>query len=721
MRRLAIVFPALLLLASCSTTKLVPEGEYKLHRNKITIVNDSSYKASELLPYVKQKPSSWTPMLYVYNWSSGKGTGWDRIMEKIGVAPVIFDSTYVASSRNSILSHLEYTGYYNSSVSSTVVLKDKKAWVEYLVKIGKGYMIDSINFIVKDSLMMSMIKADSTENLVRAGDMLSEEALEAESERLAVMLRNNGYFGFSKNYFFFAADTLNTPGHCTLLVKMENYTRNESPGDERPHLQYRIGKVEIVPQRGLRLKQSFLDNLNRIESGSLYNESIIKKTYERMTSVPVVSSANIEVKEVDSAKVDCLIKLSPSKLQSIKFNLDASYNSNSLFGIAPAVSYAHKNIFGRGEVFSLGLSGNFQFKPRNDTRSTEFTISTGLSFPKFLIIPNRHFYTRIPHTDITLSFNYQNRPEYEREILSLTYGYRWNFGKNIMIQFSPVRANIVKIFNMTEEFKKSLTDPYMINSYSDHFDVGGNLTFYYTTDPSSQPKHSYFYVRSQNNFAGNILSLFNKCMDVSQSGQHTIFGIPYSQYVRTELSLVETFRFGNNDQFALAGRLLGGIGFAYGNSLTLPFEQLFYSGGSSSLRGWQARSVGPGSAPIDTTFKINNQSGDMRLEANVEFLFPIFWKFEGGLFVDAGNVWLRRKDDSTSEPSEQGKYFSFKDMFRTSALDWGLGLRLDFGMILVRLDMGLKTYDPVTAMWRGPDQWFRSDGYSLHFGIGYPF
>lgn len=302
-------------------------------------------------------------------------------------------------------------------------------------------------------------------------------------------------------------------------------------------------------------------------------------------------------------------------------------------------------------------------------------------------------------------------------MFSLNYGYSWSGNGKMVYQIVPLRANVVSVFNMDEEFIQRIKDPYVLNSFKDHFDLGGSASIYYSTDPSTKPEHSWFYLRWQNQYAGNVLSIFNNAMK-EKEGQHTIFGIPYSQFVRSELTLVQTLRFGEDEKLSLAGRLLAGVGVSYGNSRAMPFEQLFYAGGASSMRGWQSRSLGPGSAPLDSAFSINNQAGDMRLEANLEFRFPIVWKFEGGVFIDAGNVWNLSKDSVFQD--ERG-VFHFNSFLKSTALDWGAGLRLDFGVILVRLDMGMKTYDPVTMRWLGPSEWFRRNGFALNFGIGYPF
>ena len=421
--------------------------------------------------------------------------------------------------------------------------------------------------------------------------------------------------------------------------------------------------------------------------------------------------------EIDTATVDCSISLAQSKLQSIKVGLEGSFNSTGLFGITPSLAYAHKNIFGGGEQFDLSFQGDFQFKFNDNTRATEFAINSSLTFPKFLLLPSRIFNSVIPKTEITLSFSSQNRPEYTRGIISTSYGYKWNNTQNMYYSVLPIKLNLVRIFDIDPAFYRNLTDPYLINAYQNHLDIGSAGTFYYTTDPSVNPKSTYFYTRLTINGSGNVLYLFRDIMAKDSTGSALIASVPFAQYVRAEISAVQTIRFGRDDKMAIAGRLLAGAGFAYGNSSALPFEQLFSAGGANSLRGWRARTVGPGGAPMDESFTIANQTGDIHLEANLEFRFPMFWKMQGAAFVDAGNIW----NLDTGEQRDPRSLFHFNDFIKSCAMDWGFGLRLDFDMILIRLDWGLKTYDPRNARWYGPKEWFSADGYALNFGIGYPF
>jgi outer membrane protein assembly factor BamA len=206
-------------------------------------------------------------------------------------------------------------------------------------------------------------------------------------------------------------------------------------------------------------------------------------------------------------------------------------------------------------------------------------------------------------------------------------------------------------------------------------------------------------------------------MNKDANGSGMIWKTPFSQFVRSEITIGRTWVFGRNSGQAIAARLLAGAGFAYGNSSALPFEKHFYGGGANSLRGWQARTVGPGCSPRDTSFVIPNQTGDMKLEANIEYRFDMFWKVAGAVFVDAGNVWTLNK-----ESSDEMSTFRWNSLGESIAANWGVGARLNLGFLLLRVDMGMKIHDPAREQkWVSPGKWFNRDNYALHFGVGYPF
>lgn len=719
---------AIVLLAalSCSTTRVLEDGQYRLAKNKINITNSKTFNPETLDPYLKQQPNTyfifgWNPFLNIYNWSNGKGGAWDRFVQKIGVPPVVYDPDMVDKSIENLENHLAYLGYYNSNVNSTIQVKKRRVKVTYDVTLGKQYPIRKISYVLPPDCEFTDAFVQDTANLsIKVGDYLSEASLQTETERSSAVLRNRGFYNFNKNYYFFEADTLSVPDSALLQLTINEYTRNETPKDAQPIRKYYINDVKISYPNTLKFRNSVLKDLNTITPGDVYSADEVSRTYSRLTALKVFSSVNIGMTPVDTNLVDCSISMAQSKLQGFKFNLEASVNSTGLFGISPQVSYYHKNIFRGGEWLNLSFMGNFQFKFKDSVRSNEFGVSAGLSFPKFFPLPYRYFTGAIPRTDVNLSYNYQNRPEYTRNIISVTYGYTGNFKRRLFYQAYPLQMNIVRLFDIQDKFYSSLVnDPFLRNAYQDHFDLGSGVTLYYTTNPDNTQKVSQFYTRFQFDIAGNMLSAFKPLMDKDANGAGMIWKTPFSQFVRGEITLSKTWILGKQNKQAIATRFQAGAGYAYGNSTSLPFEKQFYAGGSNSLRGWQSRTVGPGIAPRDTSFVIPNQTGDMKLEANIEYRFDMFWKFAGAVFIDAGNVWALKADESEEG---QESLFKWKNFGKSIAANWGVGLRLDFDFLLVRLDLGMKIHDPARDQrWVNPGKWLKRDNYAIHFGVGYPF
>lgn len=707
-----------LALAGCSTTSSLPEGEYLLRKADVK-VNDKSFNASDLSSYVVQKPNSYllglNPLLSIYNWAGNSQTGFANFLRRLGTAPVVYEAGKVDESTANLAQHLNYMGYYGSQVESDVNVKGRKVYVTYYVTLGRRYTLSAIDYEIPTyGTFQEDFAADLPNTTLHTGDFLSEEALEAEANRSARHFRNRGYYGFTKSYFAFEADTLAHDGTARLKAQIRDYALEDDPSSARPHRKYTIGKVSIDYPKDLKIRHKVLENLNLLRPGQPYSEKTINDTYTRFTNVSMLSGVNVNVTPVSEDQVDCNISLRNSGLQGFKTNLEASVNSSGLIGISPQLSYYHKNIFRGGEILNLGLKGNFQFRPSDKVSSTEVSLSTGVRFPRFIGLPNSYFKgPYIPRTDISLAFNYQNRPEYRRFVISSAFTYNGRFSERLFYQFSPIRANISRIFDISDDFYLSLLDNiYLLQVYSDNFDMGVSGMLYYTTNASTIPTTPYHYARLSVDLSGNVLSLFNPLLPV-KDGQHLIWNTPYSQYVRGELQLGKTFRFGKDDKQSLALRFLIGAGYGYGNSSYQPLDKMFYCGGSTSMRGWQARTLGPGTRkPYSEYFIIPTQIGESKMEANIEYRFPIFWKFEGAAFVDAGNIWDLSGDE--------GETFSLEGI----GLDWGLGLRVNLSFILLRLDAGFRIHDPARDAgdrWVGPNRWFTGSNIAIHFGVGYPF
>lgn len=726
MKRAVCIVLALLPLWSCSTTRCLAPGEYRLARNEIK-VDDSRFATNELMPYVRQQAKGWTPFLNVYNWSDGSDSAFSRFCRKLGTPPVVFNENLVLSSKENITNHLEHLGYYGSKVEAEEVLKGRNVTVIYNVSLGRRIRIGDVRFdIPEGGDFEEAFLADSVGMLVKPGKFLSERLLEAESERSAANMRNQGFYGFSKINYSFVADTLDTGGTAVLDYQVRDYPRGSGPDKSIPLEKYRFGDVTITIDDDIMFRDKVLKNLNCITPGAVYNEEAVNRTYSRFASLQAFSSVNVRTSPTDSNTVDCNISLNKGKLKGFKVNLEGSVTATGLIGISPQVNFYHKNLFHGGEWFNMGFTGAFQFKPKDKLSANEFGFTTSISLPEFLFFHEKRVKsTAVPRTEFKLSYNFQDRPEYTRHVVSASMGYLGRIRDRFIFQLYPLQLSYVKLVNISDEFRKTLIEnPYLSYSYSDHFDAGVGGTLYYSTDMDIVPKKSFWYSRFNFDASGNILGLFRDFLPKNEDQSAKVAGAPFSQYVKGEFNIGKTWRFGARNGQALATRFSMGAGYAYGNSVTLPYEKQFFVGGASSMRGWQARSVGPGFAKPNKYTLLPSQTGDIKIEADIEYRMRLFWKLEGALFAEVGNVWSLPPYGVDPIMIDDNTLFHFNNFYKSLAADWGAGLRVNLDFIVLRLDLGLKVHDPSRdegSRWLGPGRWFSDNGFALHFGVGYPF
>ena len=721
MKRILFLSAFCVLLFSCSTTRVLEDGQYRLEENIVTIVDDPDFNTGEVSNYIRQNDESggilgFNPFIYVYNWSKKDG-----LWHKLGTPPIVYDEGSVGTSISNITNRLHYLGYYDCKVDSATVRKAKKIKVNYMVTLGGRHVVDEIQYEVPGyEPFSSDFYADTSQvSSLLKGNFLSEQILEQETVRSAARLRNLGYYSLSKNNYSFEADTLG--GYTLLKYKVREYERSQSQASSMPLNKYTIGKVSISLPKDLQFRESVLKGLNTVKPGDVYSENAVATTYSRLSAIKLFSGVSIEMTQTDSSSVDCSINLTRSPVQGFKVNLEGSSNSSGLMGVSPQISFFHKNIFHGGEWLNLGFNGDFQFKLNDDTKATEYGISAGLSFPRFLGLPYSLFRrSAIPRTEVNLAFNHQNRPEYTRNVVSVNYGYSGITRHNVSYQLYPLQVNFVKLYGLDAAFSKTLSNnPYMRYSYQDHLDAGVGAVLYYNSSTEIVPSGDYHFHRLSMDVSGNVLSLFKKFMSSNADGSYCIGGSPFAQYVRAEYSAGRTWLL--DEASAVSTRFLIGAGYAYGNSSALPFEKQFYAGGASSMRGWQARALGPGFSAGDDAFIIPSQTGDIKLETNLEYRFKLFWKLEGALFTDVGNVWNLKYEDTA-----EGRLGAFRlnDFYKSLAADWGAGLRVNLDFILLRIDFGMKLVDPSKPEGSriiSPRAWLKGANNAFHFGIGYPF
>lgn len=771
---------AVAFVAACRSTRHVPEGKLLLDDVSITVDDSLQLDRTELINYVRQLPNHKVLgfaklQLGVYNLSGHDTTKWyNRWLQRIGQAPVIYDPDLTDASVRQLRQALVNKGYMDAKVSADTVVSvaDKKIKVEYLLEPGQPHVISSLKYEFTDSAVGALVLADSLNFTITAGDNLDRNALDAERTRLTALLRDAGYYGFSKDYITFTADTAEQSLDVDLtMVVREPRQRRQTAGqpqivDSLLHQRYMINRVIFVAggTGGIRrdelgsiagdtadykgmtviypgsdhyLRPATLEEKCFLHRDMPYSTTAVNRTYESLAQLGIVKSINIDmvpVGYVDGAeRLDAYIFLTRNKKQGVTFELEGT-NSEGDFGFGVGVAYQHRDLASRSNLLTTKFRVNYESLSGNlsnliNDRYTEYAAEVGLTFPKYMMpFLSRSFRQRSKaSTELALSFNYQERPEYTRVIAGAAWKYKWNTPDNrVRRTWDMVDINYVYLPESTIDFINQIApdNPLLRYSYEDHFIMRTGYTFHRTNKQiaTSLPgryrlQPSVYTLRASAETAGNILYAISSLSGQDRKdGVYTLFGIQYSQYAKAEVDYALTLNL--NQRHSLAFHAGFGIGVPYGNSRVLPFEKRFYAGGANGVRGWGVRTLGPGS--FDSRNSVTdfiNQCGDIRLDLSAEYRAKLFWVFEGAAFIDAGNIWTIHNYEN-----QPGGMFHFNTFWKQIALAYGIGIRMDFSYFLLRFDLGVKAYNPATNQERWPlihPRWGRDT--SFHFSVGYPF
>ena len=726
-------------ITSCLASKPLAEGKYELVKNKIEI-NSKQINKSDINLYIRHQPAK------------------SAMFKKKRI--VELDTELVEKSKSNIKIYLSDLGYYSNNVSDTIIYKKNKATVVYKIKVDEPIVIDNMIYEIADDGIRELVFADSAQTKIKSKTILSIETLETERERITANLRNNGYFNFNKTYILFrVSDTSDGKKNVTLKMLIENLSSIDSLGQRisMNHQKYKIKNVYIFTRtdasrtfrntrfsRGMDTLKSEKMNLvfrntqnidedlfirtNLILEDDIYSEQNVNQTYNNFVSLDLFRTQRIEFEEIKTADLQddymylkCNIYLSPHTVQGYKLGLEVSTNSSDLWGISPSLGYFHRNFLKGAEKFELNFSGMYQFRINNRQgykKSIEYGVNSALNLPKFLMpIQIKYFQKNIPRTKFAVNYLHQERNIYTRTIAGASFGYEWNASDFTTYTLNPVELKVVRLKNINPDFFNTIkNNPYVRSLYENYFSLGLSSSFTNTNQFETYTKHTHYF-RVNFDIAGNFMSMFNMFMKKDNDGKYLIFDTRYSQYVRVDASFIQNIIINKNNKFVY--RLFAGVGHAFGNSISLPFEKMFYAGGANSMRGWQVRSIGPGSVPCDTVFLIPSQVANFRLELNAELRFKMIWLLEGATFLDVGNIWTTNKDDN-----REGAQFKFNTFYKTIAANTGFGVRLNISdLFTIRIDWGFKIYDPALLKNRfvKVQDWLRSDNNSIHFAINYPF
>ena len=718
-------------MASCSTTKFVPADDYLLKAVKIES-EQSDVKASTLMPYVQQRPNSkWFSLfkvpLSLYSMSGRDSTRWgNRFLRGLGEAPVVYDSSKAAATCDYMAMYLQSEGYLHAKASYTVKRKGRKVEVKYKAIPGISYTIDSVDVVIEDDSVRNTLQSLGALDMnLKRGMRFSIQTLDDERKRITNVLTKEGYYKFNKDFIKFEVDSTINPGRLDVTMFLHKYkASNNSP--ETNHRKYFINKVNFIPVNSKRiaLRPSVLQNNATIKEGDKYSAAEVQNTYNNFSRLNAVRFTNIHFDEnEEDGLLDCGIKVSTRKPNTISFQPEGT-NTEGDFGAAATLTYSNNNIFRGSEILSVQFRGAYEaikgLDGYQNQNYIEYNVETRLAFPRIIapFLSQSVRYDNSAKSELMFSYNMQNRPEFHRRVLTSAWRYYWKGLRGLSYRFDLIDINFVHMPWISSTFKSNYLDDTTYRNailkynYEDLFIVKSGVNVSYNS------KNQAF--RTNIEVGGNVLNALSHLTKAKKNsdGQYTLFKIAYAQYVKGDFDYTRLLQLDVKNQLALHFGL--GIAYPYGNSNILPFEKRYFSGGANSVRGWNVRELGPGKfRGSDGKIDFINQTGDMKLDMNVELRTALFWKFNGAFFVDAGNIWTLK-----NYKDQPGGQFKFDSFLKQLAVAYGLGLRVNFDYFVVRLDCGMKAVNPAytTSSEHFPIANPRlGRDLSVHFAVGLPF
>lgn len=748
--------------ASCSTTRRVPQGSARYTGiGKFDVNTTDGEKVSPgLMENLKSAATcdanntflvSFLPIpvgLWVYNnWNdSAKGVkGW--LYDKLA-RPNVLVSEVRPELRSQLMKQiLDNNGYFGSTVDYEIAYgkkNKKKAAVDYTIHMSAPYKIDSIIYLPETSKMNIFIDSVARKSpYLQKGEIFCVDSLADERIRIANSMRNRGYYYFKPEYIEFLADSLINPGNIAVKLTVASNMPNMAK------LQYRTGEIyttilrnskeypgepdtmqtkrgELIVMEPARLRKNLIPSCITFRKGKLFSVRDMDRTQNRLSRLGIFESIQIQPIPVDTSPEHPILNVynycqfeDPIEA-SIEVN--ATSKSNSYLGPGLIFGLSNRNLFGGGERLSVTLNADYEWQTGHNRGSVfnsyEFGINASLAFPRmlaprFIKRTNRE----LNWTTINLGASVLNRPHYFK-LADFNAGitYEWRAARHSVNQFTPFKLTYNKLISTTHEFDSIMAqNPAVALSFQSQFIP--QMSYTYTLDK--------FFERARINGinftatvteAGNIFNgIWSLC---GVKGQKKLFGTPFSQFVKGQAQLVYNRRLIRGTDQWLVSRILVGAAHAYGNSREVPYAEQFYIGGANSIRAFTVRSIGPGSyrPPRSLRDGYFDQTGTFKFELNTEYRFPIVSVLHGAFFLDAGNIWLLKKDEL-----RPGGQLDRKTFLKDIALGTGAGLRVDIGMMVLRFDVGYGLHVPY---YNDTPHYFNikfKKAFAYHLAIGYPF
>lgn len=765
--------PALLILLlgvnACSISKFIPEGERLYSGAKIetevgedaNASNNLNVIEAELNTLVRPQPNTQVlgirfGLYYHYKAQQDKPGFLNKwLNKKFGEEPVYFSEVNPLRVEELVLNRLDNRGFFYSKVTSEIDSTENYAGVTYKTVLSQPYTLEKFE-LEKDSLpIYAEIENVLSETKIKKGDRFDLELMKFERERIDVALKQRGYYNFNSDFLIFEADTnrydnkkfdlflrlkKNTPRKSTIPYKIDSitvYPNYSITTDSLLTKPVTINGIDFI-QKDTFFKPRLLESYILFEEGQKYDAQTARLTSNRLSALGSYKFVNIRFNERDSiakdgdiGALDADIFLSPLNRRAIRAELQAVTKSNGFAGPGVSVTYSNRNLFKGGET--LSITGNFAYEAQlsggkdSGLSSIAGGLKADLTIPRLVPFSPSRFKYAVPKTKIGLGVDFLNRSKlYSLTSLNTSFGYTWNANEFVYHELNPISVNYVNLANTTSEFEAILdNNPFLRQSFEQQFIAGLNYTFTYN-ELVDEDKNRPIFFSANFDIAGNTLSLFS-------GDKESIFGLEYAQYAKLDVDFRYYLKWGKEQ--ALIARTFAGWGIPYGNSSTLPFVKQFFAGGPYSVRAFQIRSLGPGTFTSvgDSTNSFFDQSGNLRLEANLEYRFPIWSYLKGAVFADAGNVWLTYNPEISDDETPEGVAFNQrlqdegkfgKDWTKELGIGVGFGLRVDIQSFVIRLDLASPLqvpYLPEGQRLRTPFLDGGDDNLIFNFAIGYPF
>lgn len=757
-------------LSSCSTTKHLPEGEtLYLGLKNITIQNEDETKAGqtaldEVMGAISIAPNNAIvtypnvrfPIpfgLWMYNRFERYEKGFGRwIFKHLAADPVLLSEvnpdTRAKVAGNLLRDYGFFDGHVTWKIDSTK--NERAVKLSYDIDMGRPYRIDTLLYEGFAPRTDSLIHARSSERLVHTDNYFNVNTLNAERQRVVDLLRNHGYYYARTDFLTFLADTLMRPGYVMLkMVPAANLPKEalktyhigktavyltgyngEPPVDSMKLRDFTVFYAGDKP--GLRfdvLRKRFL-----YRKGELYSQTRQDYTQEALSRLGVFKFNEMQYlprsgEDTLDVRVNAMFDLPYDS----ELELNVTTKSTKQTGPGAIFKLTKKNFLRMGASLNLELKGSYEWQTSSTVdgdksvmNSYELGAALSLDFPRIVIpwVRNRIDPFRFPsETHFRIYAEQVNRARYFK-MLSFGGSISYSFQKSRSMKHTvtPVHLAFNHLQRRTATFDSiALANPMLFHSLDDQFIPSISYTFTY--DDSWRQRRWRIWWENSFTSAGNITSAIYAAFGRGfKEKEKKFLGTPFAQFLKFTSEIRPLFYI--NEKQQLAGRLMAGVIWAYGNKTIAPYNEQFYVGGANSIRAFTVRSLGPGRFhPADNAaYSYVDETGDIKLEANLEYRFRLFSNMFGGnlngaIFLDAGNVWLMRKDEA-----RPGAEFTFKHFFDNIAVGTGVGIRYDLSFLVLRLDWGIALHVPYETGRSGYYNIPRfKDGQGLHFAIGYPF